>query len=145
MAVKKELILGGNAINSYDTSGSMKHRDTIDLSKVESFEDATKNVDREEFRKSQEDLSYVSQCSPCFFDIFWVFFLNQSVYFVFFTNFHIIFGGQQLFNHGQQLLNLKRDTINKEFEDYESQSPDSPSPSTVLEGLGSHTRGSSDI
>ena len=84
MAVKKELILGGNAINSYDTLGSMKQRDTIALSKVESFEDATKNVDREEFRKSQEDLSYVSQCSPCFFIFFEFFFKSICVLCVFY-------------------------------------------------------------
>ena len=70
VAVKKELISGGNTINSYDASASTGYHDTIDLSNVQSFEDAKEKVDGADFRESQEELSYVSQCSPCFVEIF---------------------------------------------------------------------------
>ena len=77
--------------------------------------------------------------------VFLKYFLNRPVYFVVFSNFHVLFGGPQLFHHGPPLLNLKGDAVNDEFKDCEILPPDSPSPIIELEGPHSHPRGSSDI
>ena len=68
--VKKELIDSSKTLTSCDVSGSAGFHDTIDLSKGESFEGAKENTDGADLQEGQEELSYVSQCSPCISEIF---------------------------------------------------------------------------